>query len=328
MSCPSPSSLGTGILTQITYQLLAGAFIGLAIARGGQWVLARAALPVAGLYPLATLALALLGYATASLASASGIIAAYLGGIVLGNSPLPHRRATLAFAEGCAGLAQIGLFVLLGLLASPDRLDDALLPALLAGFVLTFIARPVSIFVCARPFGIGNREAAFVSWAGLRGAVPIVLTTVPVAAGVDGSLRVFDIVFLLVVAFTLIQGPTLGWAARLAGVAGDLHATDVEVESAPLDEAGADLLEVTIPVGSRLAGVWEADLRLPVGAALALVVRDGVATPPGPDTVLRAGDRLILVTPRQVREATVDRLHAVGRSGRLAGWLEPKGSGV
>lgn len=314
------------ILSQITYQLLAGAAIGLAVARVGQWVLARAALPAAGLYPLATLAIALLGYAAASLAGASGIIAVYLAGILLGNSPLPHRRATMAFSEGCAGLAQIGLFVLLGLLASPDRLAGALVPALVAGFVLTFVARPVSIFLCARPFGIGNREAAFLSWAGLRGAVPIVLTTVPVAAGVEGSLRVFDIVFLLVVAFTLIQGPTLPRAARLAGVADDLHARDVQIESAPLDEARADLLEVTVPAGSQLAGVWVADLRLPVGAALALIVRDGSPEPPGSDSVLRAGDRLIVVTSRQVRDTTVERLHAVSRSGRLAGWLEATGT--
>lgn len=316
------------ILSQITYQLLVGAAIGLAVARVGQWVLGRAALPAAGLYPLTTLAIALLGFAAASLAGASGIIAVYLAGILLGNSPLPHRRATMAFSEGCASLAQIGMFVLLGLLASPDRLSDALVPALVAGFVLTFVARPVSIFLCARPFGVGNREAAFLSWAGLRGAVPIVLTTVPVAAGVEGSLRVFDIVFLLVVAYTLIQGPTLPLAARLAGVADDLNARDVQIESAPLDEARADLLEITVPVGSHLAGVWVADLRLPVGAALALVVRDGVPGPPGPDSVLRVGDRLIVVASRQVRDATVERLHAVSRSGRLAGWLEARGVGA
>lgn len=308
---------------QVLFQLIVGAAIGLVIARVGVWLLARAALPVAGLYPVATLSIALLAYATASVAGASGIIAVYLAGVALGNSTLPHRRATLAFSEGMAGLAQIGLFILLGLLASPSRLPDAIVPALVAGFVLTFFARPVSVLLCAPWFGVRPRELVFVSWAGLRGAVPIVLTTVPIAAGVAGSERVFDIVFLLVVLYTLIQGPTLPFAARRLGVTQPMHSHDVAIETAPLDEVGADLLEVAVSAESRLVGVWVSDLRLPPGADAVLIVRDGQAAPPNPHTTLRAGDRLLVVATRPVRAATEERLARISAYGRLAGWAAP-----
>ncbi|WP_344607578.1 potassium/proton antiporter [Sporichthya brevicatena] len=313
-----------GIGAQVLYQLVVGAVIGLAVAWAGHWVLARAALPTAGLYPLATLSILLLAYATASVAGASGIIGVYLAGILLGNSTLPHHRATLAFSEGSASLAQIGLFVLLGLLADPSRLPGSFGEALIAGVVLTFVARPLSVVVLARPMGLNWRESAFVSWAGLRGAVPIVLTTVPAAAGVAGSEQIFDIVFLLVVVFVLLQGPTLPWAARVAGVTDETPTHEIAIESAPLDELRADVLEVDVPPGSRLAGVWTADLRLPRGAALVLIVRDGQPDVPDAHSVLRVGDQLLIVTTRAVRAETEQRLRAVGRSGRLAGWLESR----
>jgi cell volume regulation protein A len=189
---------------------------------------------------------------------------------------------------------------------------------------LTFLARPVSVLVCAPWFGVRPRELVFVSWAGLRGAVPIVLTTVPIAAGVAGSERVFDIVFLLVVLYTLIQGPTLPLAARRLGVTQPMHSHDVAIETAPLDEVGADLLEVTVSAASRLVGVWVSDLRLPPGADAVLVVRDGRAAPPNPHTTLRAGDRLLVVTTRQVRAATEERLARISAYGRLAGWAAPE----
>jgi cell volume regulation protein A len=137
----------------IGYQLVLGAAIGLAVGWTGAWLLARSALPAAGLYPLSTLALTLLAFAAASLAQASGFLAVYLAGLWLGNARLPHRRATLSFADGLAWLAQIGLFVLLGLLASPARLPGELLPAVVAGAVLTLLARPLSVLVSSIPSG-------------------------------------------------------------------------------------------------------------------------------------------------------------------------------
>src|SRR5690349_6964896 len=133
----------------VGYELAAGAAIGFAVGAAGRWTLRRAALPSAGLYPIAAVGLTVLAYAAGAVAHASGFIAVYVAGVVLGNGRLPHRRAVLGFADGLAWVAQIGLFVLLGLLASPGRLGDALVPALVVGLALVLLARPLSVVVAA-----------------------------------------------------------------------------------------------------------------------------------------------------------------------------------
>jgi cell volume regulation protein A len=309
---------------QIVYQLAAGAVIGLVVGRAGQWLLEHAALPAAGLYPLATLALGMLAYSAGVLTSSSGFVACYLAGLWLGNASLPHQRSTIAFSESAALLAQMGLFVMLGLLASPSRLPAALLPALVVGFVLTFVARPLSVALTMLPFDLRWREQAFLSWAGLRGAVPIVLTTIPATTGVAGAHKIFDVIFVLVVVYTLVQAPTLPLAARRLGVAADADVQELDVESAHLDDARADLLQVTVTPGSRLSGVYVDELRLPEGAHVTLVLRGDDAVVPSTSTCLRTGDRMLIITDRDARLAAEERLRAVSRSGRLAGWHEDR----
>ena len=133
----------------VLYELLAGAAIGFAVGAAGRWLLRNAALPSAGLYPIAAVGLTVLAYAGGAVAHASGFLAVYVAGVVLGNGRVPHRRAILGFADGLAWVAQIGLFVLLGLLASPSRLDEALVPALVAGVALVLLARPLSVVISA-----------------------------------------------------------------------------------------------------------------------------------------------------------------------------------
>lgn len=315
-----------GIGGQIIYQLVAGALLGYLVAKAGEWVLARTALPSAGLYPLATVAFAFLAYAVAGVAMASPFLAIYVAGLVLGNVSLPHHSATTGFVESMAWLSQIGLFILLGLLASPARLLDALPTALLVGGVLTFISRPFSVLVCATPFRVPLREQAFISWAGLRGAVPIVLATIPMAVGLPAANRIFDVVFLLVVVFTLVQGPTLPWVSRKLGVDEPARPRDVDIESAPLDDFASTLLQVAVPESSRLAGVEISELRLPRGVAVSLVLREGQILVPSPTTTLRRGDHILVATPRARSQEVERRLQAVSRAGRLAGWYdEPAG---
>ncbi|GAB2635285.1 potassium/proton antiporter [Kribbella swartbergensis] len=306
-------------------QLLIGAVVGLAIARAGQWLLSRSALPAAGLYPLATIAIALLAFAVAGIAGGSPFLAVYVAGLWLGNAALPHRGATQGFAEGLAWLAQIGLFVMLGLLASPSRLPDTLLPALIVGGALLVIARPLSMLVCATPFRIPWREQAFMSWAGLRGAVPIVLATIPVTVGLPSAQRIFDVVFLLVIVFTLIQGPTLSLVARRLGVQESMATRDVRIESAPLEELDATVLQFTVPDNSRLAGVSVAELRLPDDAVVTLIHREGRLFVPDQNTVLRANDHVLLAAANGGRAVTERRLRAVSRAGRLAYWHGERG---
>jgi cell volume regulation protein A len=151
--------------------------------------------------------------------------------------------------------------------------------------------------------------------------VPVVLATIPLAADVDGATRLFDLVFVLVVAFTLVTGPTLPWVARLLGVARVSDPRGLEVEAAPLDRVAADLLQVGISRSSKMHGVEVGELRLPVGASVAMVVRGGQTLVPERRTVLHHGDELLVVTPRRLRAVTEERLRQVSAGGRLARWL-------
>ncbi len=310
-----------GFVGIVVYELAVGVLGGLVVGFGGAWVMRRIALPSSGLYPIAVLALTVLAYSGTAAIHASGFAAVYTAALVLGNSELPHRAATRSFSEGVAWLAQIGLFVMLGLLASPSRISLAHIGfAVAAGLILTLVARPLSVVACSFVSRMSAREQAFLSWAGLRGAVPIVLTTIPLANNVERATELFDIVFVMVVIYTVLTGPTLPWVARVLGVAEADEPRDLDVEAAPLERIAADLLQVTITRRSRLHGVEVGELRLPTGASVALIVRDGNSRVPMDRTVLRRGDDLLVVTPRRLREETEDRLRKVSRSGRLAQW--------
>lgn len=323
------------LLGAMVYELAAGAAIGLLVGWLGAYALRRVALPASGLYPIAVLSLTVGAWGAANLLLASGFLATYVSAVVLGNAKLPHRPATRGFAEGVAWLAQIGLFIMLGLLATPSALPGQVIPALVAGFVLVLLARPVSVLACTLGSGLSLPEKTFMSWAGLRGAVPIVLATIPMAKGVGGSDRLFSLVFVVVVIFTLLQGPTLPLVARWCGVTVTGEAVDLDVEAAPLEELHADLLEIRIPADSMLNGVEIFELRLPAEASITLIVREehvpGEALPrpkpfvPGPTTALRAGDTLLVVAANHARETAERRLRAVSRRGKLAGWFGEEG---
>ncbi|MGY1916278.1 potassium/proton antiporter [Blastococcus sp. SYSU DS0973] len=310
---------------EVAAQLVGGAAFGLAVGFGGAELLRRVALPLSGFYPLATLALCVLAFAGASLAHTSGFVAVYLSGLVLGNAALPHRAASIGFAEGMASLAQIGLFVMLGLLVSPSRLPEALGPALVVGVVLLLLARPLSVAASLVWFRFPLRQQAFISWAGLRGAVPIVVATFPLTAQVPSATRVFDTVFVLVVVFTLLQGWSLPWVARRLGIAGPVAPREIQVEAAPLEELDAELMQMTVPEGSRLHGVYLPELRLPEDAAVVLIVRAGRAFVPDETTRLMRGDQALLVSARRSRPEAERRLRAVSRAGRLASWRGESG---
>jgi len=312
----------TATVLVIVFELVAGVLVGAVVGFGGAWLMRRAALPSSGLYPLSVLCLSLLAYGAAAGAHASGFAAIYVAALVLGNSELPHRTATRSFAEGVASLAQIGLFVMLGLLLSPSRITWPVVGIAVVGSVLlTFVARPVTVWASAVVQPMPWREIAFVSWAGLRGAVPIVLATIPLAEDVTDSARLFDIVFVIVVISTVLTGPSLPAVARRLGVTRQLEPRSLDLEVAPLERLAADMLQVTISPISRLHGVEVGELRLPEGSSVSMVVRDGHAIVPERRTVLRRGDDLLVVTPRRLREPTVRRLRTVSAHGRLGRWL-------
>ncbi|MET8222427.1 potassium/proton antiporter [Streptomyces sp. NPDC005301] len=316
------------LLGEIALELAIGAAVGLAVGWLGAWGLRHVALPASGLYPIAVMAIAVTAYAAGALAHGSGFLAVYLASMLLGNAKLPHWPATRGFAEGLGWLAQIGMFVLLGLLVTPHEMGDDIWPALVIGLVLTAVARPLSVFASLLPFRMPWQEQTLIAWAGLRGAVPIILATIPMVSGIPESRRIFNIVFVLVVVYTLIQGPTLPWLARKLNLGAPTEAADLGIESAPLERLRGHLLSVAIPPRSRMHGVEINELRLPPGAAVTLVVREGTSFVPLPTTTLRFGDELLVVATDPVRDAAEKRLRAVAQGGKLAGWLGTRAEGT
>ncbi len=310
------------LLLVAAVELAGGTAVGLGIGWLGARLLRLVATTSSALFSIGVLSVAVLAYAAADSVHTSGFIACYLAALVLGNQHLPHRPAVIGFATAIGWLAQIGLFVLLGLLASPSGFGAQVVPALVVGAAVLLLGRPLSVLVSCTPFRVPWRTQAFLSWAGLRGAVPVVLATVPVTAGTPGVEWMFDLVFVLVVVFTLIQAPTLPWVARRLGVDASHHRVDLAVETTPLTDLGAELLEIDVGPESRIGGVRVFELRLPQGAAVALVVRDGASFVPRDRDVLRHGDQLLVVTPSSVRVAAERRLYQVSRGGRLAEWSD------
>ena len=314
------------ILGMVAFELLGGLAVGLVIGWVGARVLKTIALPASGLYPLGALGWALLADGAGGMLHVSGFAAVYICAMVLGNSDLPHRNATKSFAEGVGWVAQIGLFVMLGLLAHPERFSpQVLMVGVAAGLFLTVVARPLSVAICSVWFRVPWREQAFLSWAGLRGAVPIIMATVPLASPLPQARDLFDLVFVFVVVYTTLQAPTLEWVARRLGVTTGDDAVDIEVEVAPLDKIQADFMQIKVPAGSHLHGVTVFELRLPPSTVVSLIIRDGTPFAPGARDVIRAGDELLVVVPSRYRYKVENRFKQVGRGGRLSRWREESG---
>ena len=300
-------------------ELAGGAALGLAVGWLGARGVRSVALPSPGLYPIAVTALCVLAYSGAAVLHLSGFLAVYLAALVLGNSRLPHRHSVASFSEGLGWLAQIGLFVLLGLLVDPTLLPGAVLPALIVGAVLLLLARPLSVLASLVWFRVPLREQVLLSWGGLRGAVPIVLATIPALSGVEGTEGLVEIVFMLVVVFTIVQAPTLPALARALRLDGEV-VEGLDVDSAPLGALDAEVLQVRIGPRSRLHGLQVFELRLPEGADVTLIVREGTSLVPDARTRLRSGDDLLVVALARDHGAAERRLRAVDQGGRLAQW--------
>ena len=309
------------VLGLIGYELVIGAAAGALLGFAARWILRRLALPGVGLYPIAALALLVLAFAGADLVHASGFMAVYVAAVILGNArDLPHRRSIVGFADALAWVAEIGLFVMLGLLAQLDRLPQALGIAAIALGLVVFLGRPIAAAVSLLPFRLPWREVGFVGVTGLRGAVPIVFAAIPLAFAVPDASLIFDATLVVVLVLLLVQGPLLPRIAQRFGVVRSDEFVELEIESAPLDGMRAEVLGFDVPPGSRLIGLYAQELGLPADAVLSLIVRDGRGLAVDEHARIRAGDRLLVVATAQARRAAETRLQQVGRHGRLATW--------
>ena len=226
-------------------------------------------------------------------------MAVYVAGVVLaGEAELPHRPAILRVHDAFAWLSQIGMFLVLGLLAFPTRLAAAAVPGLAIAVVLTLVARPLAVALCLAPFRYSARETAFLGIVGLRGAVPVILATIPVMAGVTGGRRIFDVVFFVVVINTLMPGTIVAWLARRLGVVGKATpepATTIIVESS--EPVRGSLRSYFVDNALPVCGVPIAEIPFPDGVAITMIVHGAALLVADGQTRLRAGDHVYVLAP-------------------------------
>lgn len=289
-------------------QLGGGLLVGALVGTSGAWLLRRVELGASGLYPVLALGVAGVAYGTAAAAGASGFLAVYVCGLIVGARVPRHRRGIRTFHEGLANIAEIGLFLLLGLLVFPSSLPTVGLTAMGVTAVLVLVARPFAVHATmAWPWLVRRdwnmRELGLVSWAGLRGAVPIVLATFPLTAQYPEGGEVFDIVFFVVLVSTAVQGSTIGLVARRLGLREGASIWAPIAETLPLEGVDVDLLEVDVTDQLHIAGRRLRDVPLPAGGLLTAVVRDGRTLVPTGDTLLLPGDRALVASPRHPRSS-------------------------
>ncbi len=301
-------------------ELAIGGAIGLLVGRLAVIAFRRAQFATSGLYPVASIAAAALAYGLADVLHGSGFLAVYLAGLALGSSRTPAKRTIGDFHAGVAWVSQIALFFTLGLLVFPSELGAVALDGLLLVGVLTLLARPLGVFLSTSVARYSPREAVLVSWAGLRGAVPVVLATFPVIAGVPQADRFFNLVFFVVIVSALVQGATFEPLARALGLTGAGPALPrlPLVEVGAIRRLGAEVVEYPVRADDVIVGRLVNELELPREALVNVIVRSDEALLPRGSTEIEAGDRLhILVreAQRQDVEGLFDRWQAgpIGR---------------
>ncbi len=295
---------GIGIAGFLVLQGVVGTIAGVAVGFASSRLTNRIRLGAAGLYPVLTGVTALLAYGAAASLGGSGFLAVYLAGIVYGNRRTVLRNGTLLFHDGLAWLSQIAMFVVLGLLSFPSRIVAAAGPGILVALVLVLLARPAAVALCLAPFRYGWREIVFVSWVGLRGAVPIVLATFPLLLGHADGHRLFDVVFFVVMASVLAQGWSVPVAARWLGLERKAPpGSPVTLEISTLEDVASDIVDYTVAPDSRAAGRLVRELDLPDDVVVAMIVRGDRVIPSRGSTEVRAGDHVFLVVPVASRSA-------------------------
>src|SRR5690242_14432076 len=279
--------------------------IGLVVGLGVGWLAVEAfnrlRLASTGLYPVASICAAAVAFGAADVLHGSGFLAVYLAGLALGSTPIPGRQTVSSFHQGAAWVAQIALFLTLGVLVFPSQLGDVALEGTVLALVMAVIARPFATIVATAFDSFSMPERLVLGWAGLRGAVPVVLATFPVIAGVPHSQEFFNITFFAVVISTVLQGLTFEPFARSVGATTDEPALPGPlVETGTIRRLGADVVEFPVRSTDAVVGRRVRELGLPRDALLNVIVRGDQALPPRGSTRIEAGDRLHVLLRREV----------------------------
>lgn len=268
-----------------------GAIVGIASGFGARWVLRHASLPAAGLYPVLTIAIAFLAFGISAMFEGSGFVAVYASGLVLAAGPLPYAAGVRRVHDALAWLSQITMFTLLGLLVFPSQLGPVLGVGIAIAATLAFVARPLVVAPILAFLRVPAREVAFVSWVGLRGAVPIVLAAYPVVSGWTQGEELFHLVFFVVLASSFVPGATVGWVARRLGIADPVPPTPAaSIELVSLRDLPGDFVWYHVAAASAVAETHVRDLPLPEGCLVSLIVRDQEVLVPRGGTELKPGD--------------------------------------
>ena len=285
------------IARDLGVQFFFGGVIGYAMGRFAVWLINRIGLANSSLYPILLLSLVFFTFTITDLLRGNGYLAVYVTGIITGNAPLANRKEINTFMNGLTWLFQIVMFLVLGLLVNPLEMMDVAAVALLIGVFMIVVARPVSVFLCLLPFWrLPARAKLFVSWVGLRGAVPIIFATYPVIARVEGAGQLFNIVFFITLVSLVVQGMTIAPVARLLRL--DLPETkegnDFGVELP--DELDTQLRDLTLTPDMLERGNRLADMNIPRGTLVMLVKRGDEIIIPNGQLELRAGDKLLFIS--------------------------------
>ena len=312
-----PDYAAADALSFFAMQLGVGAAVGFA----GGWLAVkgfeRARFASTGLYPVASIAVAALCFGGAATLGGSGFLAVYLAGLALGGMHTSGKQNVRDFHAGLAGVSEIALFLALGLLVSPAGLIDVALDGALLAGALILIARPLAVLVSTRIGSYSLREALLIAWGGLRGAVPIVLALFPVVAGVPGAEGVFEIVFFVVLASTLVQGATIETVARRLGLTTTEPALGRQLlEVGNVRRLGAEVLEFPIGSDDAISGRLVRELMLPREALVSVIVRGDEALLPRGSSRLQTDDRLHILLREPVRRE-VEALFERWRSGPI-----------
>jgi len=296
----SPGHTLVSLLPFFAKQMLIGIVGGFLSGKFAVWLMNWIKLDAEGLYSAITVCIVLLGYGVTAELGGSGFLAVYLCGLIMGNADFVHRRSLTKFHDGLAWLMQITLFLVLGLLVFPSRLVPVMSVSVLLSLFLIFVARPISVVIALAFSRLNVRQKAFVSWVGLRGAVPIVLATFPLLSGVPHAELYFNIVFFTVVVSVCLQGTSIGWVANRLRLQVSTPLTDrrFPLEVLPAGEGHSEVAEIPISSASKAAGKQLVSLHIPREAHIMLITRGEEHLVPKGGTVLKGGDVLsILATP-------------------------------